>query len=371
MAKPKLSEVELEEMELEELRREKFLIKEQERIEQIARIARPTVTAVGLGGAGCNIISWVKERGIAGGKLISVNTDANHLSISKADRRILIGEKLCRGLGCGGYPKLGEQAMRENMSDIIEEITGANIVFLVAGLGGGTGTGASCALAEELRARFSSVAPHLVVGVVTLPFEIETARMEMARKGIERLKIACDTVVVIDNNRLIKIAGNLPFREALGVANTTVGKFIKGITETITTASLINLDYADLRAIMSGTGLASIGVGEGKGPERVGQAVEQALAGRLLDIEDVTKARGLLIHVAGGEDMSLEEVHHAGELVKRSIPPKAKVVWGARVEKELEGTARVMVVLTGVEGAFIRKHGGGRLRSLFSSKSSW
>jgi len=191
--------------------------------------------------------------------------------------------------------------------------------------------------------------------VVTLPFEIETARMEMAKKGIQRLKAVCDTVVLIDNNKLVKIAGNLPFREALGVANTTVGKFIKGVTETITTASLINLDYADLRAIMTGAGLASLGVGDGKGEGKVEQAVERALNGRLLDVEDVTKAKGLLLHVSGGEDMTLQEVHHAGELVKRSIPPKAKVIWGARVHKELEGTATVMAVLTGVESAFLRK----------------
>ena len=140
-------------------------------------------------------------------------------------------------------------------------------------------------------------------------------------------------------------------KEAFGVANTTVGKFVKGITETITSASLINLDYADIRSIMAGAGLASIGIGEGK----VEQAAERALNGRLLDIEDVTKARGMLIHISGGEDMTLAEVHHAGELIKRSIPPKAKVIWGARVTKELHGTATVMAVLTGVESAFLRK----------------
>jgi len=163
-------------------------------------------------------------------------------------------------------------------------------------LGGGTGTGAIVALSEELRKRFAdSPVPRLVIGVVTLPFEVETARMEIAKKGLDNLKKSCDTVVVIDNDRLVKIAGNLPFREALGVANTTIGKFIKGITESITTASLINLDYADLRAIMQGAGLASIGVGEGTGEGRVEQAVERAINGRLLDIEDVTKAWGLLI----------------------------------------------------------------------------
>jgi len=331
-------------------------LKEEEKIEQLARLAQPSVVAVGLGGAGCNVMSWVKERGVSGGKLVSVNTDANHLRISKADRRILIGENLTRGLGCGGYPEIGEKALRENVEDVIKELSESNIIFLVAGLGGGTGTGATAALAEELRKRFlGSPIPHLIVGVVTLPFDVETARMAVAKKGLNRLKDACDTSVVIDNNRLVKIAGNLPFREALGVANTTIGKFIKGITETITTASLINLDYADLRAIMQGAGLASIGVGDGTGEGRVEQAVERALNGRLLDIEDVTKARGLLIHIAGGEDLTLYEVNHAAEIVRRSLPPKAKVIWGARVDKGLQGSVSVMAVVTGVESAFLRQ----------------
>lgn len=331
---------------------------EEEKIEQYARLAKPLVVAVGLGGAGCNVMSWVKERGVAGGKLVSVNTDANHLRISSADRRILIGAKLTKGLGCGGYPELGEKALYENSDDVVKEVSEANIIFLVAGLGGGTGTGSTIALAEELRKRFSgSVTPHLILGVVTLPFDVETARMDIAKKGLNRLKNACDTVVVIDNNRLVKVAGNLPFREALGVANTTIGKFIKGVTETITTASLINLDYADLRAIMQGAGLASIGIGDGIGDARIEQAVEKALNGRLLDIEDVTKARGLLIHIAGGEDLTLSEVNHAAEILKRSVPPKAKIIWGARVDKELKGSASVMAVVTGVESAFLRRYG--------------
>ena len=332
-------------------------IKGEEKIDQLARLATPSIVAVGLGGAGCNVISWVKERGVAGGKLVSVNTDANHLRISKADRRILIGEKLTRGLGCGGYPELGEKALQESADEVIKELSEANIIFLVAGLGGGTGTGSTAVLAQELRKRFSgALIPHLVIGVVTLPFDVETARMTIAKKGLKTLKRACDTVVVIDNNRLVKIAGTLPFREALGVANTTVGKFIKGVTETITTASLINLDYADLRAVMQGSGLASIGIGEGNGEGRVEQAAEKALNERLLDIEDVTKARGLLIHVSGGEDLTLYEVNHAAEIMKRSLPPKAKVVWGARVDDSMKGSASVMAVITGVESAFLKKH---------------
>ena len=333
------------------------LSEEDEKIEQYAILAKPSIVAVGLGGAGCNVLSWVKERGLTGGKLVSVNTDATHLRISKADKRILIGAKLTKGLGCGGYPELGEKALHESADEIIKEISEANIMFLVAGLGGGTGSGAITALAEELRSRFvESPIPHLIIGVVTLPFDVETARMAIAKQGLNRLKNLCDTVVVIDNNRLVKIAGNLPFRDALGVANTTIGKFVKGVTETITTASLINLDYADLRAIMQGAGLASIGIGEGIGEGRVEQAVERALNGRLLDIEDVTKARGLLIHVSGGEDLTLYEVNHAAEIMKRSVPPKAKIVWGARVDQELQGSASVMAVVTGVESAFLKRY---------------
>ena len=329
---------------------------EDEKIEKYAILAKPSIVAVGLGGAGCNVLSWIKDKGLSGGKLISVNTDATHLRISKADKRFLIGEKLTKGLGCGGYPELGEKALHESAEDIIKELSDANIIFLVAGLGGGTGSGAIAALAEELRKPLAdSTVPRLIVGVVTLPFDVETARMAIAKQGLNRLKNICDTVVVIDNNRLVKIAGNLPFREALGVANTTIGKFIKGVTETITTASLINLDYADLRAIMQGAGLASIGIGEGVGDGKVEQAVERALNGRLLDIEDVTKARGLLIHVSGGEDLTLSEVNQAAEMMKRSVPPKAKIIWGARVDQELQGAASVMAVVTGVESAFLRR----------------
>jgi cell division protein FtsZ len=218
---------------------------EQEKIEEIARLSRPQVSVVGLGGAGCNIVSWIKQRGVVGGRLLAMNTDANHLSICKADRRILIGEKTTHGLGCGGYPEKGELALKESLEEVSKEIAGAGVIFLVAGLGGGTGTGAAMALAEELKDKGS-----LVVGVVTIPFAIERVRMETARKGIDRLRKACDTVVTIDNNKLVRVAGDLPFQEALGVANELVGVFVKDITETITTASLINLDFMDLRAIM-------------------------------------------------------------------------------------------------------------------------
>ena len=178
-------------------------LKEIGRIEEIARVSKPTVMAVGIGGAGCNVISWVKEKGVAGGKLVSVNTDANHLKICRADTRILIGEKTCRGQGCGGYPKVGERAMQETLSDVIEEVSDANIIFLVAGMGGGTGTGGICALAEELRSLFEDSSPHLIIGVVTLPFQIETARLELAKEGANDYGFEIITVPVTNASEVL------------------------------------------------------------------------------------------------------------------------------------------------------------------------
>ena len=192
-----------------------------------------------------------------------------------------------------------------------------------------------------------------MIGVVTLPFSVERFRYNNAKEGLQRLRTQCDTVVVIDNNRLAKVAGDLPLKEALGVANELVGEFVKGITETITTASLINIDFADLRAIMEKRGLAAIGVGEATGEDRIERATQAALDAQLLDIKDSTKAFGVLIHVSGGEDITLDEVTQAGEMVTRSLPAKARVVWGARVDPTLQGKVRVMVVLTGIESTFL------------------
>lgn len=321
---------------------------EQMKIESMTQLARPSIAVLGVGGAGSNIVSWIKQRGIAGAKLIATNTDAPHLSITQADRRILIGEKLTLGRGCGGYPEKGMSAAYESIDEVRRETAGANIVFLCAGLGGGTGTGAIQAFAKELRSP-----NRLVVGVVTLPFAVEKYRYEIARNAMKNLQNQCDTVVTIDNTKLSKVAGNLPLQQALGVANELVGQFVKGITETITTASLMNIDYADLRAIMERRGLAAIGVGEEDGPDRVEAAVRHALDAQLLDIKDITKSRGVLVHVTGGDDVTLEEVTKAGELVTRSLPANVRIVWGAKVDTSMTGHARVMVVLTGVESTFL------------------
>ncbi|MHB1867959.1 MAG: cell division protein FtsZ [Nitrososphaerales archaeon] len=322
---------------------------ENEKIAAIVRASRPQVSVIGVGGAGCNIVSWVKEKrgGVSGAKLIAANTDAIHLSIVKADRRILLGEKTTGGMGAGGYAEKGAKAAMESIEKIKKDTAGSNIIYIATGLGGGTGTGASHVIASALRPSGA-----LMIGVVTLPFAVERFRFNSAKDGLQKLKSHCDTVVVIDNNKLAKLAGDLPLKEALGVANELVGEFVKGITETITTASLINIDFADLRAILEKRGLAAIGVGESSGEHRVERAVQMALDAQLLDIKDSTKAFGVLIHVSGGEDIKLDEVTQAGEMVTRTLPNKARVVWGARVDPSLRGKVRVMVVLTGVESAF-------------------
>jgi cell division protein FtsZ len=323
-------------------------VMEEETIRAMMEMAKPTVCVIGAGGAGSNIVSWIKDKGLTGGKLIAVNTDAAHLGITKADRRILIGQKLTQGRGCGGYPERGMGAARESLTEISREVQGANIIFICAGLGGGTGTGAIQILAEELKRQTGA----LVIGVVTLPFAVERYRYDLAKEALESLRRSCDTLVTIDNNKLTRLAGNLPLKEALGVANELVGQFVKGITETITTASLINIDFADLTAIMEGRGLAAIGVGFSDGMDRIEISTRMALETQLLDIKDMSMATGVLVHVTGGDDVTLEEVTRAGELVTRSLPHEVRIIWGARVDPSMRGKARVMVVLTGVETNF-------------------
>jgi cell division protein FtsZ len=323
-------------------------VMEEETLKAAMEMAKPQVSVIGAGGAGSNIVSWIKSKGVVGGKLIAVNTDAAHLGISKADRRILIGPKLTQGRGCGGYAEKGMQAARESMTEITKEVQGSSIIFLCAGLGGGTGTGAIQILAEELKRTTSA----LVVAVVTLPFAVERHRYSMAKEALLNLQEIADTVVAIDNNKLTKVAGNLPLQQALGVANELVGQFIRGTIETITTASLINIDFADLTAIMEGRGLAAIGVGVSDATDRIEQATRMALESQLLDIKDVSMAQGALIHVVGGDDITLEEVTRAGELVTRSLTKEVRIVWGARVEPEMRRKARVMIVLTGVQSRF-------------------
>lgn len=317
-------------------------------LKEFAKAAKPSVAVVGLGGAGCNITTWIADKGIVGGRIIAANTDVNHLHIQKADKLILLGEKLCKGHGCGGYPEVGAGATRENIEEIKAELEGSNLVFLVAGLGGGTGTGAMPVVAELTRELGA-----LTIGCVTIPFTIEMARREKAREAINLLAKSCDSVVIIDNSKLREVAGNLPLKEALNVANALVGAFVKNLTDTITQPSLVNLDYADLRAVMERGGISSIGIGEGDGMDRVGKAVASAISTPLLDVTDISASYGVLIHIVGGEDLTLEEVAVTGEMIMDKVPNTKRIIWGAKVDDTLTGKVRVMAVLTGVESPFV------------------
>jgi cell division protein FtsZ len=317
-------------------------------LKEFAKTAKPSVAVVGLGGAGCNITTWIAEKGMSGGRIIAANTDVNHLYVQKADKLILLGENLCHGHGCGGYPEMGSQATRENVNELKEELEGANLVFLVAGLGGGTGTGAMPVVAEITREMGA-----LTIGCVTIPFTIEMSRREKSREAINLLAQTCDSVVIIDNSKLREVAGNLPLKEALNVANALVGAFVKNLTDTITQPSLVNLDYADLRAVMERGGVSSIGIGEGDGEDRVEKAVAQAVSTPLLDVRDISASYGVLVHIVGGEDLTLEEVAVAGELIMDKVPNTKRIIWGAKVDNNLTGMVRVMAVLTGVESPFL------------------
>ena len=317
-------------------------------LKAFAKAAKPSVAVVGLGGAGCNITTWIAEKGIAGGRIIAANTDVNHLHVQKADKLIVLGEKLCKGRGCGGYPEMGAQATNENAAELKAELEGSNLVFLVAGLGGGTGTGAIPVVAGITRELGA-----LTIGCVTIPFTIEMARRERAREAINLLAQSCDSVVIIDNSKLREVAGNLPLKEALNVANALVGAFVKNLTDTITQPSLVNLDYADLRAVMERGGVSSIGIGEGDGADRVSKAVAQAISTPLLDVTDISASYGVLIHIVGGEDLTLEEVAVTGEMIMDKVPNTKRIIWGAKVDDTLTGKVRVMAVLTGVGSPFV------------------
>ncbi|MBS7646554.1 MAG: cell division protein FtsZ [Candidatus Bathyarchaeia archaeon] len=301
----------------------------------------------GVGGAGNNTVTRLMEMGVVGAECIAVNTDALHLNISKAHKKILIGEKLTKGLGVGGDPKLGRAAIEESRKRIEDLLTNADIVFVTAGLGGGTGTGAAPVIAEIAKRKGA-----LTVGVVTTPFKIEKGRIEYAAYALNEMRRHCDTVVVIDNNKLLQIAPNLPINEAFKLADQVLANMIKGIVETISAPSLINLDFADFKTIVKRGGLAVIGIGESDAPNRAEDAVRKALRNPLLDV-DYMGAKGALIHVSGDAHMTIEEANRVGEIVTELMDEDSLVIWGARVSPELDGKIKVTLVLTGVNSPYI------------------
>jgi cell division protein FtsZ len=305
------------------------------------------IKVIGVGGAGNNMVSWLHKKGIKGAEILAANSDKQHLQVSSCDKKILIGKDLCRGLGCGGFPEKGKKAAEETLLELNNALRGVDMVFICAGMGGGTGTGAA-----PIVARIAKNANAIVIGTVTMPFKIERARIGRAEIGLSELREHCDTVIVIDNNRLVQVAGNLPVEQAFSVANDLVSTMIRGIVETISVPSLVNLDYADVKAIMTNGGVAAVGIGMADGSNRVPEWVRKALTNPLLEIS-YEGAMGALIHVEGGPDMTLEEVSKIGELVTESLDEDANVIWGARVTSEMKGKLCVMTIMTGVKSPFI------------------
>ena len=313
-----------------------------EDIEQY-EVGQARMTILGCGGAGQNMVDWLYQKGINGAEIIAVNTDLQDLKLKNADKKILVGRDVTRGLGAGGDPSKGAEAAKESMSEIKESVQGSDMVFVCAGMGGGTGTGVAPVVAKVAKDMGA-----IVIGVVTMPFSIERARIDRAEFGLQKLRSVTDTVVVIDNNRLVKIAGNLPVKQAFAVANELISTMIKGIVEIISTPSLVNLDFADVKAIMTTGGVATVGIGMSDTNRRIEEAVEEALGNPLLDI-DYTGATGALIHITGGEDMTLEEIDRAGQLITQSLHQDANVIWGARVDESYSKRVAVMSIMTGVQ----------------------
>ncbi len=311
------------------------------------KAGKANIKVFGAGGCGCNMITWLYNKGISGATVYGANTDALHLSVTKADDKILIGKELTRGLGAGGKPQVGREAAKEAIVDLKKAVSGADMVFVLTGMGGGTGTGAAPVIAQMAKETGA-----VVIGVVTMPFEAEKARIDKAEFGLQELREVTDTCIVLDNNRLVDIAGQLPIEQAFAVANELVSTMIKGIVETITLPSLINLDYADVSAIMKNGGVAVIGIGEADTQDRVNEAVKQALTHPLLDV-DYKGATGALIHITCGPDLKLEEFDQIGRIVSDNLSAEANVIIGARISKEFQGKVRVITIMTGVKSPYV------------------
>jgi len=325
-----------------------------EELEQYLTQQSAKIKVIGTGGGGNNTITRVNEVGIVGAEAIAVNTDAQDLLYTNADKKLLIGRDVTKGLGAGSDPRLGEEAAKENEAEIKRILQGADMVFVTCGLGGGTGTGSAPIIAEVAKK-----VGALTVGIVTMPFAMEgNTRYENATYGLEKLESVVDTLIVIPNDKLLELAPDLPLHTAFKVADEILTNAVKGIAELVTRAGLVNLDFADIRTIMKGGGVALIGVGESDTDNRALEAVEKAISNPLLDV-DITGANGALINVAGGEDMTLDEARRVVEAVSERLSEDAKIIWGAQVYKDLDRTIRTMLIVTGVKSSQIFGHDEG------------
>jgi cell division protein FtsZ len=319
-----------------------------EELETLIQKQVTRIKVIGCGGGGGNSVSRMREIGIKGCEIIAINTDAQDLLYTNVDYKILIGRELTRGLGAGSNPKVGEQAAKESETEIKKKLSESDLVFITCGLGGGTGTGASPVVAD-----IAKKVGALTVGVVTLPFTVEgQKRIENAQDGLEKLASIVDTLIVIPNDKLLEIAPDLPIHTAFKVADEILTNAVKGITELITKSGLVNLDFADVKAVMSNGGVSLIGIGESDSTERARDAVEKALSNPLLNV-DITNASGALVNIIGGNDMSLDEYKKVMEIVGSKVSPDAKIISGAQISPDMENTLKVLLIITGVKSSQI------------------
>jgi cell division protein FtsZ len=317
-------------------------------LEQLLSRQKASIRVVGAGGGGNNTIQRISEVGIAGAETIAVNTDAQDLLFTNASKKILIGKELTKGLGAGSEPRIGEEAAREQEAEIKKSLQGCDMVFITCGLGGGTGTGSAPVIAEVAKKMGA-----LTVGIVTLPFSMEgQRRYENAVIGLEKMEQVVDTLIVIPNEKLLELAPELPLHTAFKVADEILTNAVKGIAELVTKTGLVNLDFADIRAVMKGGGVALIGVGESDSENRAVEAVEKAINNPLLDA-DISGANGALINVVGGENMTLDEARKVVETISDKLDPEARIIWGAQISKDMENTIRTMLIVTGVKSSQI------------------
>jgi cell division protein FtsZ len=311
-------------------------------VENFARIK-----VLGVGGGGCNAVNRMMAEGLRGVEFVAINTDAQALMSSMAPNRVRIGDKLTKGLGSGGDPAIGAKAAEESSDDLYETISGADMVFITAGMGGGTGTGAA-----PIIARISKETGALTIGVVTKPFSFEgSRRRQVADEGIANLKQHVDTLIAIPNDRLLEIVDKkTALQQAFREADEVLRQGIQGISELITVPALLNLDFADVRAVMDQGGAALMAIGYGEGDNKAVQSAEQAIASRLLDVT-IDGARGILFNVTGGPDMTLYEVNEAAEIIRRTAHPEANIIFGAAVDETMVDKMRITVIATGFDSA--------------------
>lgn len=306
------------------------------------------IKVVGCGGGGGNSISRMKETGIKGCEIIAINTDAQDLLYSNADHKILIGRELTHGLGAGSNPKIGEQAAKESEAEIKKKMSDCDMVFITCGLGGGTGTGSAPVVADIARRQGA-----LTIGVVTLPFTVEgQKRIENSQYGLERMVAVTDTLIVIPNDKLLEIAPDLPIHTAFKVADEILTNSVKGIAELVTKAGLVNLDFADVKAVMSKGGVSLIGIGESDSKDRAREAVQKAINNPLLDV-DISNATGALVNIIGGPDMSLDEYKQVMEVIGEKVSPEAKIISGAQISADMDKSLKVLLIVTGVKSSQI------------------